>query len=126
MPNRPNLPVAGSKQPQLQKTFRDRLPALLLLTSIFFVNFLARIVLAPLMPAVESDLGFSHAEAGSLFLLISLGYFTTILASGFITCRLTHKQTIISSNIALGFALLVISFSTGLWGMRLEIGRAHV
>ncbi len=121
MPNRPNLPVAGSKQPQLQKTFRDRLPALLLLTSIFFVNFLARIVLAPLMPAVESDLGFSHAEAGSLFLLVSLGYFTTILASGFITCRLTHKQTIISSNIALGFALLVISFSTGLWGMRLGL-----
>ena len=121
MPNRPNLPTAGSKQPQLQKTFRDRLPALLLLTAIFFVNFLARIVLAPLMPAVESDLGFSHAEAGSLFLLVSLGYFTTILASGFITCRLTHKQTIISSNIALGIALLVISFSTGLWGMRLGL-----
>jgi NNP family nitrate/nitrite transporter-like MFS transporter len=121
MPNSSNLPEAGSKQPQLQKAFRDRLPPLLLLTSIFFVNFLARIVLAPLMPAVESDLGLSHAEAGSFFLLVSLGYFTTILASSFITCRLTHKQTIISSNIALGFALLVTSFSTGLWGMRLGL-----
>ena len=121
MPNNSNLPDADSKQPQLQKAFRDRLPPLLLLTSIFFVNFLARIVLAPLMPAVESDLGFSHAEAGSFFLLVSLGYFTTILASSFITCRLTHKQTIISSNIALGFALLVTSFSTGLWGMRLGL-----
>jgi NNP family nitrate/nitrite transporter-like MFS transporter len=121
MPNNSNLPDAGSKQPQLQKAFRDRLPPLLLLTSIFFVNFLARIVLAPLMPAVESDLGLSHAEAGSFFLLVSLGYFTTILASSFITCRLTHKQTIISSNIALGFALLVTSFSTGLWGMRLGL-----
>ena len=121
MPNSSNLPDAGSKQPQLQKAFRDRLPPLLLLTSIFFVNFLARIVLAPLMPAVESDLGLSHAEAGSFFLLVSLGYFTTILASSFITSRLTHKQTIISSNIALGFALLVTSFSTGLWGMRLGL-----
>lgn len=121
MPNSSNLPDAGSKQPQLQEAFRDQLPPLLLLTSIFFVNFLARIVLAPLMPAVESDLGFDHAEAGSLFLLISLGYFITILASGFITCRLTHKQTIIGSNIALGFALLVTSFSTGSWGMRLGL-----
>jgi NNP family nitrate/nitrite transporter-like MFS transporter len=121
MPNSSNLPDAGSKPPQLQKAFRDQLPPLLLLTSIFFVNFLARIVLAPLMPAVESDLGLSHAEAGSFFLLVSLGYFTTILASSFITCRLTHKQTIISSNIALGFALLVTSLSTGLWGMRLGL-----
>jgi NNP family nitrate/nitrite transporter-like MFS transporter len=121
MPNSSNLPDAGSKPLQLQKAFRDQLPPLLLLTSIFFVNFLARIVLAPLMPAVESDLGLSHAEAGSFFLLVSLGYFTTILASSFITCRLTHKQTIISSNIALGFALLVTSLSTGLWGMRLGL-----
>jgi len=75
MPNSSNLPDADSKQPQLQKAFCDRLP-LLLLTSIFFVNFLARILLAPLMPAVESDLGLSHAEAGSFFLLVSLGYFT--------------------------------------------------
>ena len=73
------------------------------------------------MPAVESDLGFSHAEAGSLFLLVSMGYFTTIIASSFITSRLTHKQTIISSNIALGFALVMISFSTGLWGIRLGL-----
>jgi NNP family nitrate/nitrite transporter-like MFS transporter len=121
MPNSSNPPDAGLKQPPSQKAFRERLPPLLLLTSIFFVNFLARIVLAPLMPAVESDLGFSHAEAGSLFLLVSLGYFTTILASGFITCHLTHKQTIISSNIALGFALLVTSFSTGMWGIRLGL-----
>ena len=121
LPNSSNLPDAGSKHPQLQESFRDQLPPLLLLTSIFFVNFLARIVLAPLMPAVESDLGLGHAEAGSLFLLVSLGYFTTLLASGFITCRLTHKQTIISSNIALGFALLFTSFSTGLWGMRLGL-----
>jgi len=121
LPNSSNLPDADSKQPQLQKTFRDQLAPLLLLTSIFFVNFLARIVLAPLMPAVESELGFGHTEAGSLFLLVSLGYFTTLLASGFITNRLTHKQTIISSNIALGFALLVTSFSSGLWGMRLGL-----
>jgi len=121
MPNNSNLPDADTNQTQLQAAFRDGLPALVLLTSIFFVNFSARIILAPLMPAVESDLGISHAEGGSLFLLISLGFFAAILASGFITSRLTHKQTIISSNIVLGFALLFTSFSTGLWGMRLGL-----
>ena len=121
MPNNSNLPDADTNQTQLQAAFRDGLPALVLLTSIFFVNFSARIVLAPLMPAVESDLAISHAEGGSLFLLISLGFFVAILASGFITSRLTHKQTIISTNIVLGFALLFTSFSTGLWGMRLGL-----
>jgi NNP family nitrate/nitrite transporter-like MFS transporter len=118
MPNNSNLPDADTHQTQLQAAFRDGLPALGLLTSIFFVNFSARIVLAPLMPAVESDLAISHAEAGSLFLLISLGFFVAILASGFITSHLTHKQTIISTNIVLGVALLFTSFSTGLWGIR--------
>ena len=54
-----------------QETFSARLRPLLLLTSIFFVNFLSRIILAPLMPGVESDLAISHADAGSFFLLIS-------------------------------------------------------
>ncbi|MEE4605997.1 MAG: MFS transporter, partial [Desulfobacteraceae bacterium] len=121
MPNNSNLPDADTNQTHLQAAFRDGLPALVLLTSIFFVNFSARIVLAPLMPSVESDLAISHAEGGSLFLLISLGFFVAILASGFITSRLTHKQTIISTNIVLGFALLFTSFSTGLWGMRLGL-----
>ena len=73
------------------------------------------------MPAVESDLGIRHAEGGSLFLLVSFGYFAALLASGLINSRLTHKQTIVGSNIALGLALLATSFSTGLWGMRLGL-----
>jgi len=94
---------------------------LLLLTSIFFINFLARIIPAPLMPGVESDLAISHAEAGSLFLATSLGYFISLLASGFISSRLTHKQTIILSSFALGLALIATSFCSGLWSMRLGV-----
>jgi NNP family nitrate/nitrite transporter-like MFS transporter len=94
---------------------------LLLLTSIFFINFLARIVLAPLMPSVESDLAISHAEAGSLFLAISLGYFFSLLGSGFISSRLTHKQTIILSALTLGLALISTSLCSALWSMRLGV-----
>ena len=109
------------KQTDAHQTFSAQLTPLLLLTLIFFVNFLARIVLAPLMPNVESDLGLSHARAGSLFLSISLGYFISLIGSGFISSRLTHKHTIIVSAMALGLVLLLISFSSGLWTMRLGV-----
>lgn len=101
--------------------FTALLTPLLLLTSIFFVNFISRIVLAPLMPKVKAELALSHAEAGSLFLMISLGYFTTLLASGFISSHMTHRRTIMFSSMALGAALITTSFSTGIWGMRVGL-----
>jgi NNP family nitrate/nitrite transporter-like MFS transporter len=114
-------PNRDDKTPRASEAFRTQLTPLLLLTSIFFVNFIARIILAPLMPRVKADLALSHAEAGSLFLLISLGYFTTLLASGFISSRLTHRKTIMFSGIAMGIALFITSFSTSLWGMRIGL-----
>lgn len=114
-------PNNHANQSQVAETFLSQLSPLLLLTSIFFVNFISRIVLAPLMPRVKIDLSLNHAEAGSLFFLISLGYFTTLLASGFVSSRLTHRRTIIFSSIAVGLALFITSFSTGLWGMRLGL-----
>jgi NNP family nitrate/nitrite transporter-like MFS transporter len=116
-----SLPDIDDNEPKAGETFLSGLPPLLLLTSIFFVNFMSRIVLAPLMPRVKTDLALSNAEAGSLFLLISLGYFTTLLASGFISTRLSHRRTIIFSSIASGLALIFTSFSTGLWSMRLGL-----
>jgi NNP family nitrate/nitrite transporter-like MFS transporter len=115
------LTRTDEKQTDPHQTLGAQVPPLLLLTSIFFVNFLARIVLAPLMPGVEFDLDISHAEAGSLFLAISLGYFISLLGSGFISSRLTHKQTITFSGLTLGLALIYTSFSSGLWSMRLGV-----
>ncbi|WP_319526610.1 MFS transporter [uncultured Desulfosarcina sp.] len=88
------------------------------LASIFFLNFLSRIILAPLLPTVEQDLGISHGTAGSLFLLISVGYFAALLASGFVSARLLHRRTIVLSSVALGLALYLVAFSHGLFGMR--------
>ncbi len=101
--------------------FRSYVPPLLLLTAIFFLNFLARIVMAPLLPAIEGDLNLGHGEAGSLFLVISLGYFAGLLGSGFVSSHLNHRRTIILSSIAVGVALLAVSFSHTLWGIRLGL-----
>ena len=74
--------------------------------------------MAPLMPAIEKDLGLSHGEAGSLFLLISSGYFITLIGSGFLSSRLMHKKTIVISAATVGAALLYIAMSNSLWGIR--------
>ncbi len=103
------------------KSFRSQVSPILLLTGIFFINFLARIILAPLLPAIEKDLGLGHGEAGSLFLLISIGYFISLLGSGFVASRLMHRRTIILSATAIGIALLGISLSSSLAGIRLGL-----
>jgi NNP family nitrate/nitrite transporter-like MFS transporter len=102
-------------------TLRSQLGPILLLTAIFFINFLSRIILAPLLPAIEKDLGVGHGEAGSLFLLISIGYFISLLASGLVASRLMHNRTIILSATAIGIALFGISFSSSLFGIRLGL-----
>lgn len=98
--------------------FKTHLFSILFLTSIFFLNFLSRIILAPLLPTIEENLGISHGEAGSLFLLISFGYFGALLASGFVSSRILHRRTIAVSALSLGIALNLTAFSHGLLGMR--------
>jgi MFS transporter, NNP family, nitrate/nitrite transporter len=92
---------------------------LLFLTAIFFVNFIARIVLSPLMPVIEAELKLDHGQAGTLFLLIALGYFVALMASGVVSSRLGHKRTIVLSAVAVGIALLATAFSHDPWGIRL-------
>jgi NNP family nitrate/nitrite transporter-like MFS transporter len=100
-------------------SLRSQLGPLLFLVGIFFLNFLARIILSPLMPAVEKDLKIGHDEAGSLFFLISLGYCGALLASGFVSSRLHHRKTIFFSSIAVGFGLMIVSISHNLWAIRI-------
>ncbi|MFH1102626.1 MAG: MFS transporter [Pseudomonadota bacterium] len=110
--------VAERPIEETSEQFRNRLGFVLLLTAVFFINFISRIVLAPLIPTIESDLGINHTEAGSLFLFISCGYFISLLGSGFFSSRFTHRQTIVFSGIAMGFALFGASVSHGLWAIR--------
>ena len=99
-------------------SFTAQLGPLLFLTSIFFLSFIGRIIFSPLMPAIENDLGLTHADAGVLFLMISLGYFVSLIGSGFISCRIGHKKTIVISSVAVGVMLWVISLCETLWGIR--------
>ncbi|MCB2188061.1 MAG: MFS transporter [Deltaproteobacteria bacterium] len=104
------LPVAG---PWLQ--------VVLFLTSIFLLNFLSRLAMAPLLPVIEKDLALGHAQAGSFFLFVSLGYCTSLLCSGFVASRLGHRRTIIISGLAVGGAMLFMGSADSLLSLQLGL-----
>jgi len=101
--------------------FAKQLGPILFLTTIFFLNFVGRIVFAPLLSSIEIDLGVAHAEAASFFLLTSIGYFISLLGSGFVSSRLNHRRTIVLSALSVGVALLAISLCNSLWSVRLAL-----
>ena len=91
---------------------KSAIPHILFLASIFYLNFISRIIFAPLMPTIERDLGLSHTRSGALFFFISLGYFGGLLLSGFISKRVSHKQVISLSGLGVGLILLLIATFT--------------
>ncbi len=102
---------------QSDNIYRAKVGAILFLTGIFFLNFTSRVVLAPLMPAIELDLGLSHARSRSMFLMISLGYFITMTGSGIISSRIKHHWMIALSAMLLGGALLAANHSRSFTGV---------
>lgn len=88
---------------------------LLFLTLLFYLNFVARVLLSPLAPVMELQLGYTHAGTGSLFLLTSLGYFFGLFASGVISSRWTFTQTIQLSATGFGLSLVCIAFGRTYW-----------
>ena len=92
-----------------------------LLTGIFFLNILLRVVLAPLLPVIEKDLGIGHTVAGGFFMMIAIGYAAGIFGSGFVSSRLTHRRTIVIAAVAGGCALFFIAASHNLWAIRLGL-----
>ncbi|MBN2437319.1 MAG: MFS transporter [Deltaproteobacteria bacterium] len=100
---------------------KTRIFLLTLLTGIFLLNFLSRVVLAPLLPVIEKELGIGHAAAGGFFMLIATGYAAGLFGSGFVSSRLTHRRTIAWSAVACGCFLLLIAASHSLWAIRLGL-----
>lgn len=107
--------------PEGVPSFRSQLPPIFFLVEIFFLNFMSRIVLSPLLPTVEKDLKIGHEEAGSLFFLISFGYCIMLLGSSFVSSRLNHRRTIILSTVVVGGALLFVGLSQQLWMIRIGL-----
>ncbi len=95
-------------------SFPTALPQLALLALVFFFVFSARIALSPLLPAIEEDLGLSHARSTSLFLFLSVGYGLFTLLSGFVSARIGHRWAMVAAASAGCLCLLAVALSPSL------------
>lgn len=96
-----------------QTTLRAALPGILMLTGLFFVNFLSRVCLSPLMPEVQSTLAISHSQAGRIFFYLASGAAVGLFSSSFLSERLLHRTVIALSSLVLGAGLLAASHVEG-------------
>ncbi|RPJ21609.1 MAG: MFS transporter, partial [Desulfobacteraceae bacterium] len=55
----------------IPEPFRAKAGTVFFLAGLFLLNFMARFILAPLMPFLEQEIHITHAQAGSLFLVTS-------------------------------------------------------
>lgn len=94
---------------------------LLFLAVLFFLNFTGRVLLAPVLAAVESDLHLNHGQSGALFFFITLGYFISVLGAGFVSARISHKGNVVLSSVGQGLFLLLLSCCRSHWQVALAL-----
>ena len=98
--------------------FHAVIGSIILLTFLFFLTFISRFIFAPLMPAIGKDLGISSGQAGSVFLMGSLGFFFASLFSGFIAAVINHRGALILSILGSGVALISCALVHSLWAIQ--------
>ena len=110
--------VEGTQCP-IPESFRESLRITLFVAWLFYLSFVGRIIFAPLMPSMEADLGISHTQAGTLFLMISLGMFCGQVSSGFFSSRIYHRGTLTASALVMGVVLVLFHFVNSILAVRI-------
>ncbi|MBW1999343.1 MAG: MFS transporter [Deltaproteobacteria bacterium] len=106
------------KECPVPEPFKRVIGSTVFLTLLFFLTFIARFIFAPLMPSIVRDLGITPAQAGSIFLIASVGVFIGSMASGFISSRINHRGNLVVSMYVAGAALLICAIFSTLWVIR--------
>lgn len=102
----------------IPESFSSMVWNILFLTLLFFLTFISRFIFAPLMPDIVQALSITQAQAGSVFLIGSLGVTVGSFSSGLVSSRLKHKWTMVLALMLAGSALISLYFTASLWGMR--------
>jgi len=103
----------------MPEPFRDKVGITFFLGWLFFLGFVTRVMFAPLMPAIERELGIGHSQAGGLFFMMSFGYMLAPVCSGLISSKINHQGALKLSAWAIGLALIPFVFVSRLWIIRL-------
>lgn len=107
-----------AKECPVPESFENMIGTILFLTVIFFLNFISRFIFSPLMPSISHDLGLTSGQAGSIFLVGSVGVFFGALSSGSVSSRINHRGALVLSLLGTGIALLACALLASLWTIR--------
>lgn len=84
-----------------------------LLALMAFLMMFVRVVFSPLLVEIQTDLSIGPAQASRFFLMMSIGYTTSVLLSGFIAARIANRGTILLGGIFWTAGLVTIAFAGG-------------
>lgn len=96
------------------ESFKSMLWNILFLALLFFFAFIGRFIFSPLMPVIESELDITHSQAGTLFFVMSIGFFLGQVFSGLLSSRVNHRGALALSSLCVGIALLAINLTSSL------------
>lgn len=82
----------------------------LLFWALWYLNYLARTLLSPLLPLIEDTLSITHTLAGGLYFPFYLGSTLSVICAGFLSLRLGYKKIIGLCFLLLSINFIVLSF----------------
>lgn len=113
--------ITDKNQNEAEGSIQSEAIAISFVVVIFFLNMLSRIGLAPLLPEIERNMNLAHAQAGALFLFVSVGYAIGLFGSTYVSSRICHHNQIVLSSVTVGAALLLFAWSEGIWSLRVSL-----
>lgn len=109
----------GAVDCPMPEPFRAKIGLTIFLAFLFYQGFVTRVMFAPLMPAIQNEIGFSYAQAGSLFFMLSIGFLLAPFGSGLISSKLNHRGSLNVSAWAIGLVLIPFAFVESIWAIRI-------
>jgi NNP family nitrate/nitrite transporter-like MFS transporter len=97
--------------------FKDAAPQVSFLAVMIFFSMYSRLLAAPLLVFIQTDLGISPGQSTRLFLPLSIAYAGAMLVSGFLTEKAHHRRTIALSALVIGIGLILVALVQSLPGM---------
>lgn len=112
---------ASLSNPELctEMELRRGLGPVLLLTFIFFIQFVTRQFAGPLLPAMESELELSHTQSGLFILYIGVGFFLSQICAAILAARWGYRRCILVSLWGTAAASAVVGLLSSTWALNI-------
>lgn len=101
-------------EPQGMRLSKVLFPVVLL-TCIFFLNFIARQIAGPSLPEIERVFQLSHTQSGLFILLMGTGFCISQIGAAFLAARWGYKRCILISLWGSGAAAAIVAAADSIW-----------